>query len=92
LHGSATPHFVIPSELRISYYAALKNDHVCGFLKESRMRFIETTKLDRKSGGSRGTCSIPFPLATLKGTASQAAEKLIFLKGTAFRPYVNALQ
>ena len=24
--------FVIPSELRISYYAALKNDHVCGFL------------------------------------------------------------
>jgi hypothetical protein len=25
-------HFVIPSELRISYYAALINDHVCGFL------------------------------------------------------------
>jgi len=24
--------FVIPSELRISYYAALINDHVCGFL------------------------------------------------------------
>jgi hypothetical protein len=24
--------FVIPSELRISYYAVLKNDHVCGFL------------------------------------------------------------
>jgi hypothetical protein len=23
---------VIPSELRISYYPALKNDHVCGFL------------------------------------------------------------
>jgi hypothetical protein len=31
-HGSANPHFVIPSELRISYYAALINDHVCGFL------------------------------------------------------------
>jgi hypothetical protein len=24
--------FVIPSELRISYYAALINGHVCGFL------------------------------------------------------------
>jgi hypothetical protein len=24
--------FVIRSELRISYYAALINDHVCGFL------------------------------------------------------------
>ena len=32
LHGSANPHFVIPSELRISYYAALINGHVCGFL------------------------------------------------------------
>jgi hypothetical protein len=39
LHPSATAvevsaalPFVIPSELRISYYAALKNDHVCGFL------------------------------------------------------------
>jgi hypothetical protein len=29
---SAAVPFVIPSELRISYYAALKNDHVCGFL------------------------------------------------------------
>ena len=24
--------FVIPSDLRISYYAALNNGHVCGFL------------------------------------------------------------
>jgi hypothetical protein len=31
LHGSANPHFVIPSELRISYYAALINGNVCGF-------------------------------------------------------------
>ena len=29
---SAALPFVIPSELRISYFAALKNDHVCGFL------------------------------------------------------------
>jgi hypothetical protein len=27
-----TPHLVIPSELRISYYAALINGQVCGFL------------------------------------------------------------
>ena len=30
---SATLPFVIPSELRISYYDALKNDHLCGFLQ-----------------------------------------------------------
>jgi hypothetical protein len=29
---------------------------------------------------------------SMKGAASQAAEKLIFLKGTAFRPYANALK
>jgi len=28
---SAVLPFVIPSELRISYYAALVNGHVCGF-------------------------------------------------------------
>jgi hypothetical protein len=28
---NATLNFVIPSELRISYYALI-NDHVCGFL------------------------------------------------------------
>jgi hypothetical protein len=27
-----------------------------------------------------------------KGTALQCAEKLIFLKGTAFRPYITALK
>jgi hypothetical protein len=30
---SATLPFVIPSELRISYYAALINGNVCGFLR-----------------------------------------------------------
>jgi len=30
--GSVTLPLVIPSELRISYYAALINNHVCGFL------------------------------------------------------------
>ena len=29
------------------------------FFEESRMRFTETTKPDRKSGGSRGTCCAP---------------------------------
>jgi hypothetical protein len=29
---AATLQFVIPSELRISYYAAPINGHVCGFL------------------------------------------------------------
>jgi hypothetical protein len=28
------------------------------------MRSIDTTKPDRKSGGSRGTCGAPFPNAT----------------------------
>jgi hypothetical protein len=38
--GRARP-YVIRSELRISYYAALINGHVCGFFKESRMKFTE---------------------------------------------------
>jgi hypothetical protein len=54
---SAALPFVIPSELRISCYAAPINGHVCGFLEESRTRFTEVTKPDRKSGGRRGTCS-----------------------------------
>jgi hypothetical protein len=32
------------------------------------MRSIDTTKLDRKSGGSRGTCCAPFPNATAQGS------------------------
>ncbi len=65
---SAALSFVIPSELRISYYGALVNDHVCGFLlKESRMRSTETTKPDRKSGGGRGICS-SFPPTTPSGS------------------------
>jgi hypothetical protein len=53
------PPLVIPSALRISYYAARKTTTYAAFSKESRMRFIETTKPDRKSGASRGTCSAP---------------------------------
>jgi hypothetical protein len=31
------------------------------------MSFINATKPDRKSGGSRGTCCAPFPHATAQG-------------------------
>jgi hypothetical protein len=40
------------------------------------MRFTEATKPDRKSGGSRGTCSAPFLNATAKGEGLKAAELL----------------
>jgi hypothetical protein len=59
---------VIPSELRISYYAALINGHVCRLsVRKAALRSIDTTKLDRKSGGNRpvpacrgAICSGPF--------------------------------
>jgi len=57
---------VIPSELRISYYAALITTTYAAFGKESRMKSTETTKPVRKSGGSRGTCCAPVPNATAK--------------------------
>jgi hypothetical protein len=34
----------------ISCYAAVTNARVCGFSKESRMKFANATKLDGKSG------------------------------------------
>jgi hypothetical protein len=40
------------------------------------MSFTEATKPDRKSGGSRGTCSAPFLNATAKVEAFKAAELL----------------
>jgi hypothetical protein len=46
------------------------------FSKESRMRSVETTKLDRKSGGSRGTCSFTQPPAN--------ADRR---RGAPFKPY-----
>jgi hypothetical protein len=45
----------ISSELRVFYYAALKNGHVCGFFKESRMKFLDGTKADRKSAQQQPT-------------------------------------
>jgi hypothetical protein len=63
LHRSANPHFVIPpapacrgSELRISTTLLSSTAMYAAFFKESRMKSTETTKPDRKSGGSRGTC------------------------------------
>jgi hypothetical protein len=39
------------SVARISYYAALSHNRVCGFLlKKSRMKLLNATTLDRKSG------------------------------------------
>jgi hypothetical protein len=49
--------FVIPTEPRISYYAAPPTTTYAAFVAESRMKFAEPTKLDRKSGGSGGICS-----------------------------------
>src|ERR1700677_278506 len=50
------PKFCHPERTPDFLHAAPTNGHVCGF-KESRIRPTEITKPDRKSGGSRGTCS-----------------------------------
>ena len=39
-----------PERTRISCYSALTSSHVCGFRKESRMKFANATNLNRKSG------------------------------------------
>jgi hypothetical protein len=57
---SAALSFVIPSELRISYTLLSETTTYAAFFEESRTIFTETTKSDRKSGGSRGTCSSTF--------------------------------
>src|SRR5271154_1953427 len=45
------------------------------FFKESRMRFTETTKPDRKSGGRRGTCSsLSPPTPSRKNSASRPCQ------------------
>src|ERR1700734_197076 len=53
LHLSSRAHSGFPTNLLSSTatYAA--------FFKESRMKFTDETKPDRKSGGRRGTCSAP---------------------------------
>jgi hypothetical protein len=35
--------------------------HVCGFVKESRMKFANATNINRKSGGAKWTCCAPVP-------------------------------
>ena len=50
--GGSTEADGVKTGEHVEGYAALTNDHVCGFQKESRMRFTNATKLDRKSGGS----------------------------------------
>jgi hypothetical protein len=52
--------FVIPTEPRISYYAGPPTTTYAAFIEESRMKFADPTKLDRKSGGSGGICSSHF--------------------------------
>ena len=57
-------HLCHPVELRISYTLHQPTATYAAFFKESRTRFTDATKTDRKSGGSRGTCCAPFPNAT----------------------------
>jgi len=47
--------FVIPSAPRISYYAAPEMATCAAFIEESRMKFADPTKLDRKSGEAEGS-------------------------------------
>jgi hypothetical protein len=44
-----------PERTRISYYAAPEMATCAAFYKESRMRFADPTKLDRKSGAAEGS-------------------------------------
>jgi phosphonoacetate hydrolase len=55
LYGSAALPFVIPSAPRISYYAAPEMATCAAFVEESRMKFADHTKLDRKSGEVEGS-------------------------------------
>ena len=59
---------------RISCHAALDEATYAAFFKESRMRFTEIAKSDRKSGGSRGTCSSTFSQAKSQGTRRYLVE------------------
>jgi hypothetical protein len=45
-----------PDRTRISYYAAPPKTTYAAFIEESRMKFANATKPDRKSGGSGGIC------------------------------------
>src|SRR5580658_1695690 len=51
LHGSAKPHFAIPT--RISCHVALDRAACAPFRKERRMKCINLTNLNRKSGGAQ---------------------------------------
>jgi hypothetical protein len=55
LYGSAALPFVIPSAPRISYCAAPETATCAAFVEESRMKFADHTKLDRKSGEAEGS-------------------------------------
>jgi hypothetical protein len=44
--------FVIPTEPRISYFAAPSMTTYAAFIEESRMKFANATKPGRKSGGN----------------------------------------
>src|ERR1700693_2147684 len=44
-----------PERTRISYYAAPEMATCAAFIEESRMKFADPTKLDRKSGAAEGS-------------------------------------
>jgi hypothetical protein len=71
LYGSAALPFVIPSAPRISYCAAPETATCAAFVEESRMKFADHTKLDRKSGEAEGS-AVP---RTFLGTFFDGAQR-----------------
>ena len=48
-----------PERTRISCHAELDKDACAPFREERRMKCVNATKINRKSGGSGGTCCFP---------------------------------
>jgi hypothetical protein len=61
-------------------------------MNHARNYHCHTNSRARRATGFAETAPQPRRKTYSIGTRLQAAEKLIFLKGTAFRPYVNAFE
>jgi hypothetical protein len=59
--------FVIPKRTRISYYAAPEMATCAAFIEESRMKFADPAKLDRKSGAVEGSAVTAICAASKEG-------------------------
>jgi hypothetical protein len=53
--GKRRPSLCHPGRTRISYYAAPEMATCAAFIEESRMKFADPTKLDRKSRAAEGS-------------------------------------